>query len=205
MAIFRPSNPPVAWQGHGAPWDQQSNTDLLELVDAGLNDREIGAAVGRSPKAVQIRRALLFRRGLRPDGLTMEQVAGALGVTRATVSRYLCSGALSGVRLGMRRGSRAESAEWRVDPEALRAFIAAPERWGRWRPERITDPYWREVVDELQPPRLVSTGEAARRLHYTRRQVLWLVTHGRLPGVRAIGPTGGVVVLVREDALGPAA
>lgn len=162
--------------------------ELMELLERGWDDARIGRELGCSADAVKLARR---RYAIPPKSrtvLTAREVAKRLGISCAkAVSRWIEAGWLRGHR-GWRQG---EHRVWIVAETSLHAFLADPDHWHRWQPERIADPGLRQWAERQRGGvRFLSLSEARDRLCRERGICVetptihqWIVK-GWLPAVR---------------------
>lgn len=171
----------------GPRWTVAEQTRLIDLSEQGWSDARIAVVLGRSRKAVQIRRWQMMA-ALGGDGrFTVSSLARMMGVGTLPVRRWISRGWLRAGRSGVRAGI---GGELRIERADLERFLADRRTWGHWWPEHITDSYWREVACRHRQDRLLTTTEAGRLIGYGSEHVARLVRTGVLEGVRGHGRGG---------------
>lgn len=167
-----------------APRWTDAEFDFLRENAGRLSDVEIGAALGRSPNAIKIKRTRLDLDAPTklPGTLTLCQVAHALHVDIHAVVRWVDA-------LGILRASDApvEGREVRlVTLDDLKRFVIRPQNWIYFRPARVRDPRLRRLV-QLAAARWddewLRIGDVARMHGVTSGAVRNHILRGKLPAV----------------------
>ena len=159
-------------------WTQHDIGRLIDLADAGVGDHDIARKLGRTPKAVTLRRQRLGVMA-RP-GFSRTEASAILGVGYQTLNAWLLKGWIIGTRSGLHLDV---GGTWRITTEALCAFLGDPRHARRWHIDRVQAGYWREIAAELRPE-VLTLREAGRLLNVHAETVRTLEHEGRLPGLR---------------------
>lgn len=173
----------------GERWTRAEEWRLLELRERRWSHDRIGAALGRTRRAVQVRLSILTRED-PATRLSPKRVAHLVGVSGNAVVRWIAWGWLRARRdAGMRRGAAhcasRRRGEWRVDRTDLEAFLAVERYWPLWDPARVRDPDLRAwAVEMRRGVAFLRTHEVAARLGYCVRAAQTLIARGHLPGIK---------------------
>lgn len=162
------------------PWTRDDQAALAELLLEGKSDEAIGAVLGRSAIAVELRRQ---RTGLPSRTRSINsarRAAERLGMDATVLVIRIDRGLLKAQR-GPRRGPYEQ---WQISDEALYDYVADPAAWPTYRIEDITDRELRLWAIECQRERYLTTGEVAKRYYVTHSTVHAWITRGLLPAVR---------------------
>lgn len=169
-------------------WPLARRWRLMDLIERGWPDDRIGRELGVSADAVKLARRRYRIPPKSKTCLTARQIAKRLGLGCAkTVTRWIEQDWLKG-RHGWTVGKHRA---WIVQEEALLDFIANPEHFHRWHPERIPDKALREwAIAQRHGERFLTLTEAAdwlcrqRFICVERETVAQWIERGRLPAVR---------------------
>lgn len=176
MIARRPSH-------RGPDWTIAEIDQALELVDEGYSLDEIASRVRCKRDAVKVKLTRLKVSHLRRDYLlNARRIAHILGLGCAkTVTRWIALGWLPG-----QAARPGEGCTWRITWDALKDFLAIPDYWMAWQPERITDLALREWAMELRKdqPRWLSVGQVANRYCVGVHSVNDWIRKGLLTGYR---------------------
>lgn len=155
---------------------------LRDLITHGLDDAEIGAALGVSANAVHIAQVRHHLPSRTDAMLSSREVAKRMGVKCAkTAVRWIEAGWLRGWR-GQRRGA---NRQWYVRPAALFDFVRDRRHWHRWDPERIADDELRRYALAVRGgERFLTVGEVAERMYCQTGTVNQWIRRGWLPAAR---------------------
>lgn len=181
LTLPDPTNP--NWHKRPKTWTPSRFWRLLALRDQGLSDAEIGHRLGVSADAVKLTRRRYGVRGITaPDQpASCRAVARRMGVDCRTVRLWLQHGYLHGER-GAPIGRHPL---WRITEDDVTTFLANPDHWQRWEPQRITDPHLRRwAADVRRGVRFLTVGEVADRMCVSVNTVNQWIHKGYLPAQR---------------------
>lgn len=165
-------------------WDERALNRLWDMTEQGMTDEAIARRFRCSPNAIKIvrqRRLKRFRR-TEPTWRTAREVAEIFGLgCSKTVTRWIDLGWLP-ARVGPSCGIYRK--HW-IEELALVDFMANPDAWVAWNPERIMDLDWQEVARQQRGNVVYLTpGQVADRLGVTSRAVNKWICEDRLPATR---------------------
>ncbi len=169
-------------------WTKEEDNRLLAMLEEHRSYPEIALALYRPLQGVWERIQKLGVTLRTANGRTQSEVAELLGVDHVTAMRWRRRGWLQAHNPGRRTVI--------IEEEDLYAFLEDPIGWAEWRPERVTDPTWREWAMELRRDEAayVTTDEAAELACVVRQAIVQAVRTGRLRAIRAADR-----LLVRKD------
>lgn len=144
------------------PWTPLERDRLAQLIDEGYGYAEVARKLKRSVCSVQLQAKRQRCRLLHSQAvMTARQVADLLGLgCSKIVARWVQHCGLRARQSGPHRRGL-----WRIAWEDLTAWMARPETWMAWRPERIADLALREWAAEIRvdgPRWIAQTAVAAR-------------------------------------------
>lgn len=169
-------------------WTQQQEQELIALLREGYTLRQIARRLDRSYNAIVCRCEDLGGADWirRPkDGLqvrTIDEVSKLFGVREYIVIYWLNKGWIEG-----RRNSKRWGCETLIADVSLVGLLSRRETWLTWKPERLTDPDWK---DQALWERKRATGawlslkQAAQRCSGWPKTLWRAIRTGNLPATR---------------------
>lgn len=176
----------------GWGWTPAEDDQIVTLLQDGYSVMEIAARLrrGRSATMTHINTALGGATRWRQSEIaavrTTEEVARLFGFPNTATVRYWITRGWLQARQPRGRAGRA----WRVryiTDAALQRFLRERAAWPSYRPERIRDPIWREIVMDIRAGaggEWVRLQDYARQHHYAKSTAYAWVRTGRCQGVR---------------------
>ena len=159
------------------PWTLAERDKLAELIDKGYGYAEVARKMRRSVYSVQVQAKRQRCRLLHSQAvMTARQVADLLGLgCSKIVARWVQHCGLRARQSGPHRRGL-----WRIAWEDLTAWMARPETWMAWRPERIADLALREWAAEIRSdgPRWIAQTTVAARYQVSVKTVWSWIAKG---------------------------
>lgn len=178
------SNEKRSKSGRAAEWSEDDD-NFLRANLGWFSEEEIARHLGRTVTAVHLR----WKRDLkltapskRPDFITTQKIAEALGVDPKAAMRWVDMGLLPGRHLPF-KGRKVRS----VPRVAFLRWALAPMNWIYFRPERVPDPRLRRLLkikQERWGDEWLSPGQVARLHRTTHAAVNNKLHRGELNGVK---------------------
>ena len=167
------------------PWTGEQLAVLRELGARGVPAREIAERTGHSVNSVtyQLGKEGMRLAANRRAGYSLRQIGELFGVDSTTVRAWITG--YHWLR-AQRREISPRRVEWRIERDALEAFLRNPVTWVAWRLADLRDPEWRAWVLQAWPtaiPRWLSVPEIAARFGVSRSNVRTWIASGHLPAL----------------------
>lgn len=163
-------------------WTERDRATLGTFLRIGWSDAAIGSFLGRSESAIHIKRIRWNMGSRRTFMLNMSAAARALGIPCAKTIRFWIDRGYLPARDGQGAGGHAR--ELWVDRLELVKFLADPEYWPLWNPDRVRDPALREFVKGRRDGKndsYLTVGQIAERFHVVRDAPNTWIRAGLLP------------------------
>lgn len=157
-------------------WTGPRQWALMEMLEDGMNDREIGEQLGKHTYTITTARRRYGIRSCSEIHHSALGMAKVIGIDHNKVIRWINNGYIHA-----RRDEATLHAPWVISDEALITFLEDERYWHLWEPELVDERY-HEYVQRRAQVRFLTIDEAAERclvVPGTVRRWLW---KGLLPG-----------------------
>lgn len=162
----------------GKTWLRQREFQAIQLLETNHSYDHVATVMGRTVMGVRMMASRKWHAPLTKAGptRTARGVARLMGVSDHVIGRWIRKGWLKASLFALPHAK-----VWRVEEDALNAFLENEDYWHLWEPERMTDEGFRAWCEEMRTGiRFINIIEVAGLLGYSRGSINRLIHSGHI-------------------------